>query len=659
MKTASLSAPGLLLGRYPERRVRETPSFLTRAATALVRRGARGQQRRCDAFVSAVRVLQPSVAGLAAPALCERIAHLRGQLARDGLRDDLLIETFAVVAVACRRTLGVDIYDTQLFAARIMLDGCLAEMATGEGKTLVAGVAAATAALAGLPVHVVTANDYLVERDAAALRALYQSLGLTVGCVTQVMAVPARRDAYACDITYCTAKELVFDYLRDGVAAPQRSRLEQRAAELSGAPAPQRLLRGLCMAIIDEADSILIDEARVPLVLSQTQARMDSDATREALQRAWQLSAALEAAQHFRVDLQTRSSQLTPAGRALLHALSAANGFQWLNTRHCEDTVTQALTARHVLRRGYDYVVEARRVHIVDETTGRKAPGRAWSQGLHQLVEIKEACEPSAPVVTLAQMTYQRFFPRYFRLCGMSGTLMESRHELQRIYDLQVVKVPLRLPDQRRVMPAQVYTDAEALWPALVAGVREIHAQGRPVLVGTDCVADSETLSRLLHAAGLPHALLNASQDRFEAEVIAAAGAPGAITVATNMAGRGTDIVLSEASRAAGGLHVICCQQNASRRIDRQLMGRCARQGDPGSVARFVSMNGPLLAHNLIMMRFKNMFKIKYLRLINAVPMALRQAQRAAERRHRIERELMMRQDQRVNDWFAFSGTEQ
>ena len=236
---------------------------------------------------------------------------------------------------------------------------------------------------------------------------------------------------------------------------------------------------------------------------------------------------------------------------------------------------------------------------------------------------------------------------------------MESRHELQRIYELPVVKVPLRLPDQRRVMPAQIYADGGALWPAVVAGVREIHAQGRPVLVGTDSVVDSETLSRLLRAAGLPHALLNASQDRFEADVIAAAGAPGAITVATNMAGRGTDILLSGASREAGGLHVICCQQNASRRIDRQLMGRCARQGDPGSLQRFISLSGPLLVQNTMAKVLKNINRNKYLQLLWLAPAVLRQAQRAAERRHRIERGMLLRQDQRMNDWFAFSGTEQ
>ncbi len=655
MKAARLFAPGILLGNYPERRTRETPSWVSRLLTGMVRPSARRQQRRCDDFVAAVRALQATITGEAAPRLSERTASLRAQFARDGLADNALTQAFAVAAVACRSTLGVDPYDTQLFAARIMLDGQLAEMATGEGKTLAAALAAATAALAGIPAHVLTANDYLVERDATALREFYRALGLTVGYVTQPMQSPARRDAYACDITYCTAKELVFDYLRDSVAAPQRSALEQCAAELSGAPAPQRLLRGLCMAIIDEADSILIDEARVPLVLSQAAA----DTAQAHLRSAWALGAKLEPAVHFVLDPGQRSTQLTPAGRAQLRALAAAQKHHWLTTRHCEDTVTLALTARHLLLRGRDFVVEEGQVHIVDETTGRKAQGRSWSQGLHQLVEIKEGCAPSAPVVTLAQITYQRFFPRYFKLCGMSGTLMESRRELRNIYDLPVAHVPLRRPSQRKLHPARVFADAGTLWPAVVMRVRELHAQGRPVLVGTDSVLESALLSRLLHAGGLPHALLNASQDQHEAEVVAAAGAPGAITVATNMAGRGTDIILHDASRAAGGLHVICCQQNASRRIDRQLMGRCARQGDPGSVERFIALTGPLLVHHAFGRVIKKLFNNKELRITSLVPLALLQAQRASERRHRIEREMLMRQDQRVSDWFAFSGAEQ
>jgi preprotein translocase subunit SecA len=466
------------------------------------------------------------------------------------------------------------------------------------------------------------------------------------------MPAAARRAAYACDITYCTAKELVFDYLRDCVAAPRGSTLEQRAAALGGAPAPQPLLRGLNMAIIDEADSILIDEARVPLVLSQSVAGADE----ARLRQAWQLSASLQPGSDFHADTTARSARLTAAGRDRLRTPGAAA--PWLNARQREDMVALALTARHLLRRGRDFVMEAGQVHIVDETTGRKAAGRSWSQGLQQLVELKEGCKPSAPVVTLAQITYQRFFPRYFRLCGMSGTLLESRRELHRIYDLHVVPVPLRVPGRRRVLPPRAFADAAALWPAVAARVREMHALGRPVLVGTGSVLDSETLSRHLSAGGLKHAVLNASQDQHEARIVAAAGAPGAITVATNMAGRGTDILLHETSRAAGGLHIICCQQNASRRIDRQLMGRCARQGDPGSVEFFVALDGPMLAQHYAAATLKKLFINKYLCYDAGSIYLLRSAQRGAERRERREREILMRRDQQVDDWFAFSGSE-
>ena len=646
--------PGIVFGSYPERRPHKTPAVVTRLFS-LLHQGRATRWADHQRFVSGVRVLQQKIAAESTQMLHDRINRLRAQCACDGLTDALLAETFAVVAVACRRELGVALYDTQLLAARIMLDGHLAEMATGEGKTLAAAVAASTAALAGIPVHVVTANDYLVSRDASNLRALYEALTLKVGAVTQTMATAERRAAYACDITYCTAKELVFDYLRDGVAAPRRSELEQRAAELMGAQAPQRLLRGLCMAIIDEADSILIDEARVPLVLSQAV----PDSARSYLEHAWKLSAMLDPATHFQPDVQMRSTRLTAQGRTHLLARVAEDTFKWLNTRHCEETVAMALTARHVLRRGRDFVVEDGRVHIIDETTGRKALGRSWSHGLHQLVELKEGCAPSTQVVTLAQITYQRFFPRYHRLCGMSGTLLESRHELHKLYDLRVVTVPLRQPNCRKFLPSQVFANAEGQWAAVAARAQALHNQGRPILVGTDSVLESESLSRRLAASGLKHSVLNARQDRDEARIIAAAGVAGAITVATNMAGRGTDILLAAASREAGGLHVICCQQNAEHRIDRQLLGRCARHGDPGSAEYFVSLEGPLLASSWIARIIKKSFKNNELLYSMLGKLELRRAQRAAESRHASERAALLRHDQQMGDWLTFSGPEQ
>lgn len=698
-------APGIVLGNYPERRNPKPPSALARLLQPLLRSAS----MRDDAnFVHAVRTMQSQLAEESFALFNQRIDHLRARLSRDGFVGPAITEACAIVAACCERTLNVKLYDTQLIAARIMLDGHLAEMATGEGKTLAAAVTASTAALAGIPVHVVTANDYLVSRDAVGLRPLYQTLGLTVGVVTQAMPAAARRDAYACNITYCTAKELVFDYLRDGVSTPLRSAIEQRAAALAGEQAPQRLLRGLCMAIIDEADSILIDEARVPLVLS----RATADAESATLHHAWQFSAKLDAAAHYLADTSTHSTRLTAAGCAHLHDLytqvSAPAG-KWRNQRHCEDQTALALTARHLLQRGRDYVVEAGRVHIVDAITGRKAEGRSWSNGLHQLVEIKEHCKPSPRLDTLAQITYQRFFPRYFRLCGMSGTLRESRRELHALYNLQVVGVPLHRPARRTLLTARVFSSAAAQWRAVVSNVQQLHQQGRPVLVGTDSVLDSEALSQQLTASGLKHTVLNANQDQHEAAIIAAAGAPGAITVATNMAGRGTDIVLAEASRAAGGLHLVCCQQNTSRRIDRQLLGRCARHGDPGSAQYFLSLAGPMLASSRILRLLQMLFENNMLCntssgdankmsavLMNRLPhpcpegrgaflsfpagrgikaegvflillgalnklamTELRQAQRSTERRHEIERAALMRQDKRLSDWFAFSGPEQ
>lgn len=654
MKTARIAMPGVLLGQYPERRAPEPLSPLLRHMGTLLSRGPDARREQRNALVAAVRSLQSTLAAEHGAQRRERVAPLRAQLARDGFGGAARVEAFALISVICREVLGVAPYDTQLFAAQVLLDGQLAEMATGEGKTLAAALAAATAAWAGIPVHVLTANDYLVERDAATLRPLYQALGLSVGVVTQPKPAAARREAYACDITYCTAKELVFDYLRDGITAPRLSALEQRAAELSGAPVAQRLLRGLCMAIIDEADSLLIDEARVPLVLSQA-LTTSNDAQ---LASAWALSVSLAEGQDFALERAMRSARLTAAGRERLVQLSAGEGAAWLNTRHRDDLVALALTARHLLLRGRDYVVEDWRVHLIDETTGRKAAGRAWSQGLQQLVDIKEGCTPGAQMATLAQITYQRFFPRYLRLCGMSGTLTESRQELRSIYDLQVAQVPLRVASRRALLSSRVFADAAALWPAVVARVREMQDLGRPVLVGTDSVADSEALSLHLSAAGVVHTVLNATQDRHEARIVAAAGAARAITVATNMAGRGTDILLSAEARAAGGLHIICCQQNASRRIDRQLLGRCARQGDPGSAEFFICLEGALLPHDRASRVLKIFFKNKYLKYSYWGNLLLRSAQRDAERCGRREREVLMRRDRQVDDWFAFSGSE-
>jgi len=596
MKNTALPSPGLLWGAYPERgrqkaRRAAPPGWLQVAGDQPLRAWETLGQKR---LLSRVRSHERAFSVLDEDAFDAEIRALRPVLHRDMLSGEATTRAFALVSEACRRELGWQLYDSQLIAARIVLDNRLAEMATGEGKTLAIGATAAIAALSGMPVHVITANDYLVSRDADTLRPLYRRLGLSVGCVTHDLDPADRRDAYARDIAYCSAKELVFDYLRDGMRRT-RGQLHWHLEQLCGTAGPAPLLRGLCMAIVDEADSILIDEACVPLILAQAIGNAQEEAF---LQRTLALTDRLRAGVDFIFDRATQHIHLTASGREQLERVAEAPGAAWRNRLHREETVRQALAARHLYQRDHHYLVRDDKVHIIDDTTGRTAPGRLWSRGLHQMIEIKESCPLSAPQTTAAQITYQRFFPRYLRLGGLSGTLDESRQELLAVYGLPVRRVPLRKPDQRRVLPSRLFADQQTLWQAVAHRCAELQAAGRPLLIGTESVADSDALSARLTAAGLPHVVLNARDDRQEAQIVAQAGQPARITVTTNMAGRGTDIHLEDSVVEQGGLHVINCQLNASRRIDRQLAGRCARQGDPGSVETWLSLDNALFRRN-------------------------------------------------------------
>ncbi|WP_346284705.1 DEAD/DEAH box helicase [Zoogloea sp.] len=577
----NLSMPGLLWGACPERL--EPP-----AAARVWRRAPYRRQ------LAQTRVAMSSWRQRGDDDFRAALAAVRGPLAREGLRGTPLVEALAAAAEAARRSLGVDIYDTQLLAALVMLDRRLAEMATGEGKTLAAALVAAVSALAGLPVHVLTVNDYLVARDTEALAPFYSALGLRVASVTGGMDEAGRRQAYSAPVCYVTARELVFDYLRDGQRRGfVRNDLQRRAAGLGGERTQPALIPGLSMAVLDEADSLLVDEAMMPLILSRT---VSDSGSRAFLWQARTLAAALRVGADFQIDQPSFSVELTPPGRRTLDDRASGLGGRWRSPRLREEAVRLALLAEHVYRRDVHYVVRDDRVDIIDENTGRRAPGRIWSRGLHGLIELKEGCRPSPDTETLARITYQRFFPRYLRLCGMSGTLAEARRELNRVYGLDIVRVPTRLPLARRNQAVRLYVTQDALWRAVARRVVALRAEGRPVLVGTSSVAESQALSSHLDAAGIPHAVLNANLDADEAERVALAGEAGQITVATNMAGRGTDIPLGPGVAAAGGLHVLCCQFNRSRRIDRQLEGRCARQGDPGSVETWLAADMPALA---------------------------------------------------------------
>jgi preprotein translocase subunit SecA len=591
--------------------------------------------------------------------LLQRAKAMRARLRRDGFAPALVGECFALVREAAARTMGKRHYPSQLMAGWVLLDGKLAEMATGEGKTFVASLPACTVALAGYPVHIITVNDYLATRDAGQMAPLYAFLGLDVGIVIQGMPAPERRAAHARCITYCTNKELAFDYLKDKVALARRSsRLHVALDQLRGdAARDERLiLRGLHFAIVDEADSVFIDEARTPLILSATtQAAEDEENCRLALAAA----AGLTLGSDYTLDQRERSIALSESGRDKVTAFGAELAGVWTSQRAREELVRQALSARLLFQRDQHYVVAGGTIQIVDESTGRVMPDRSWERGLHQMIEAKEGCALTARRETLARITYQRLFRRYLRLSGMTGTARETAREIKSLYRLDVVRIPLHKPSQRLHQPGRVCRTAEEKWQA-VADVTARIAQGqqRPVLIGTRSVEASEQLSAVLAQRGIVHALLNAKQDQSEAGIIAGAGAAGRVTVATNMAGRGTDIHLAPDVAGRGGLHVILTEYHESQRVDRQLFGRCARQGDPGSCEAIVSLDDALFSVHAVTARQAVAALPVDGRLAHGLVHGVlrRLAQFSAEKRNAGARLHHFRLDRQLEQVLAFSG---
>jgi preprotein translocase subunit SecA len=568
--------------------------FCARLIGPMARR-LRARRLSCDRFLQAVVAESSSLQNISADQLRALANDLRTQLCRCGCQPQVFARAFALVREAATQALGMRHFDVQVIGGWILLNGMIAEMDTGEGKTLTATLPAATMALAGFPVHVVTVNDYLAQRDAQLMLPLYQTLGLSVGVVTSGMSIETRRQAYARDITYCTNKELVFDYLRDRLALGRTpSRMHLQVARLA-APShrTQLLLRGLHFAIVDEADSILVDEARTPLIISS---QSNENLHRQTYQAALALAAELELGHDFVIEARDRVMQLTDSGRLRLVELGRHFQLSGYSRWRREELVRQALTALHLMHRDAHYLVKDDKIQIIDEYTGRVMADRSWEHGLQQLIELKEGCAVTRQNDPLSRISYQRFFRRYRRLAGMTGTAREVSGEFWSVYGLAVVTVPTHHLRRRVNLGSYVYPTIESKWQAVLSRVTELRAQERPVLIGTRSVAASEQLSRVLSAAAIPHQVLNARHDEKEAAIIARAGEPGTITVATNMAGRGTDIRLSPVVAQGRGLHVIGTERHDARRIDRQLWGRCGRQGDPGSYELIVSLEDDLIA---------------------------------------------------------------
>jgi preprotein translocase subunit SecA len=477
-----------------------------------------------------------------------------------------------------------------------MYRGYVTEMATGEGKTLTAGLTGVLFGWSGRPVHVVTVNDYLADRDAKRLAPLYEFCGVSVGSVVGEMEPAARREGYSRDVTYTTCKEIVADFLRDrlwldtlqDVGRRQIWALSGRARDVEKG----LVMRGIHSCIVDEADSVLIDEAVTPLIISQPR---PNEPFVEACRAANKMAADLEPGVDYRVNSQFKDVEILPGMEDRLEERAGEMPALFRGPDRRRELVQQALHAKEFFHKDVQYVIQEGKVVIVDEFTGRLMPQRTWRAGLHQIIEAKEGMTVTPPSETLARLSFQRFYRFFHRLAGMTGTAKESAGELWRVYGLRVIPIPQNRPCQRKDLPRLVFPDQESKWQAIVDDIVAMHREGRPILVGTRSVKTSEELARRLFALEIECRVLNAVRHKEEADIVAEAGQKDTITVATNMAGRGTDILLGHGVAHMGGLHVIATECHESGRIDRQLFGRSARQGDPGSARSFVSMEDELI----------------------------------------------------------------
>ena len=550
--------------------------------------------RRIEPLVKRVEDLRPQMLELSDDQLRGKTEEFKKRLAEGETLDDLLPEAYAAVREGARRSLGMEPFRVQLIGGIILHQGRIAEMRTGEGKTLVATMPAYLNALEGRGVHVVTVNDYLAKRDAEWMGQVYQFMGLTVGVVLNSMSSEERQQAYGCDITYVTNNELGFDYLRDNMAIYKKN----------------LVLRELHYAIIDEVDSVLIDEARTPLIISgqsgkSTKIYEACDILAKQMKRGEDMEdlskidaimgVEREETGDFIVNEKDKVVNLTAEGvskvEKFFHIPNLADP-ENLEIQHC---IILALRANNLMHRDHDYIVKDDQVLIVDEFTGRVMPGRRYSDGLHQAIEAKENVKVKKESKTLATITFQNFFNKFDKKCGMTGTALTEEREFREIYGMDVIEIPTNKPVIRKDHQDAVYKTKKEKYKAVVESVKEAHEKGQPVLVGTITIQVSEDVSKMLRREGIPHNVLNAKFHEMEAEIVAQAGQHGAVTIATNMAGRGTDIKLDEEAKAAGGLKIIGTERHESRRIDNQLRGRSGRQGDPGESRFYISLEDDLM----------------------------------------------------------------
>ena len=672
--------PGRLLRRPPSPRVEESVYMFAPLLKKLFGSKNEREVKRMLKTVTAINALEEQMLGLSDEQLKAKTEEFKARLEKGETLDQILPEAFAVAREAGKRVMGMRHFDVQLIGGMTLHEGKIAEMRTGEGKTLVGTLAVYLNALSGKGVHVVTVNDYLARRDANWMRPLYEALGLSVGVVTPFQPPEEKRAAYAADITYGTNNEFGFDYLRDNMAFSLEDKFQ----------------RELNFAVVDEVDSILIDEARTPLIISG-QAEDSSKLYMEINKLIPRLKQHIEEEEgvvtqegHYKIDEKSRQVELNEAGHQYVEEMLTAAGLlaegESLYSAHNLSLLTHVyagLRAHKLFHRNVEYIVQNGQVILIDEHTGRTMPGRRLSEGLHQAIEAKEGVNIQAESQTLASTTFQNYFRLYKKLSGMTGTADTEAFEFRQIYGLDVVVIPTHRPVARKDYNDLVYLTQDEKYQAIIEDIKECQAQGRPILVGTASIETSEYVSKLLEQAGIEHKVLNAKYHEKEAEIIAQAGRPGAVTLATNMAGRGTDILLGgnwEAEVAAlenpseeqvaqikadwqkrhqqvieaGGLHVIASERHESRRIDNQLRGRAGRQGDPGSSRFYLSLEDNLM-RIFASDRVKNFMKALGMQSGEAiehrmVTNAIEKAQRKVEGRNFDMRKQLLEYDDVANE---------
>jgi len=653
--------PGIKLGSYPQKK-ESSLTELEQAATRLFQRFRQKldyKRHTQKSIVEQIDQYQQALKDCLESELTQAIQEIRIQLHKHGLQRSLILKSFAIVREVADRTITQRHYDVQLHAGWLMINGFLAEMETGEGKTLATTLASCTAALAGIPVHVITANDYLANRDCELMNPIYHRLGLSSGSVIEGVEKDQRGVIYRCDIVHSTNKQLAFDYLRDRIEIGSNTdslSLQFQQMQNEQKNKQPLLLRGLCFALVDEADSILIDEAKTPLIITKN---LPNEELPEIFHNALSLASSLSNNVDYTVNSQSREIELTPKGEQSLDDLIQKLPPHWHNKRKRETRVKQALATEYFYKKNKHYIVRENKIQIVDEFTGRIMADRSWEQGLHQMIEAKEGCLLSEQREPLARISYQTFFSRYLQLGGTSGTLKEVSAEMQRVYGLKVIKVATNRPSKRIIQSESIYRNKDIKKQVFLKQVDIFYQQNRPVLVGTSSVEESEQVSQWLGEKNLPHRLLNAKQDKEEADIIAQAGQRQTITVATNMAGRGTDIKLAPSVIELGGLHVIALNLNDSRRIDRQLYGRCGRQGEPGSAEAILSLEDSALEEYYSSAMLKVLAKLCPLNRPIADfigKIILRSPQHKNEKDQCKIRRSLIQQDKQLRKTLAFSG---